>query len=74
MFSSDIAHWDVEDMASVVAEAWGLVRKDVLTPEDFRDFTFANPARLFTGTNPDFFAGTAVADAVRRLEPVAQGS
>ncbi len=74
VFSSDIAHWDVEDMAGVVAEAWGLVGKDVLTPEDFRDFTFSNPARLFTGTNPDFFEGTAVADAVRRLEPVAQGS
>jgi hypothetical protein len=74
VFSSDIAHWDVEDMAAVVAEAWGLVRKEVLTPEDFRDFTFSNPARLFTGTNPDFFEGTAVADAVRRLQPVAQGS
>jgi hypothetical protein len=67
VFSSDIAHWDVEDMAGVVAEAWGLVDKGVLQPEDFRDFTFANPAKLFTGTNPDFFEGTAVADAVRRL-------
>ena len=65
VFSSDIAHWDVEDMAGVVAEAWGLVDKGVLQPEDFRDFTFANPARLFTGTNPGFFEGTAVADAVR---------
>ena len=67
VFSSDIAHWDVEDMAAVVAEAWGLVRKEVLTPEDFRDFTFTNPARLFAGRNPDFFEGTAVADAVRPL-------
>jgi hypothetical protein len=73
VFSSDIAHWDVEDMAAVVAEAWGLVRKEVLTPEDFRDFTFTNPARLFTGTNPDFFAGTAVSDAVRSLVPAVRG-
>ena len=68
VFSSDIAHWDVEDMAGVVAEAWRLVDKGVLQPEDFRDFTFANPAKLFTGTNPDFFEGTAVVDAVRRLD------
>jgi predicted TIM-barrel fold metal-dependent hydrolase len=67
VFSSDIAHWDVEDMAGVVAEAWGMVRKNVLTAEDFRDFTFTNPARLFAGTNPGFFEGTAVADAVRPL-------
>jgi predicted TIM-barrel fold metal-dependent hydrolase len=73
VFSSDIAHWDVEDMAGVVAEAWGLVRKDVLTPENFRDFTFTNPARLFTGTNPDFFQGTAVADAVRQLQSDSAG-
>jgi hypothetical protein len=52
----------------VVAEAWGLVDKGVLQPEDFRDFTFVNPAKLFTGTNPDFFEGTAVADAVRKLD------
>jgi hypothetical protein len=71
VFSSDIAHWDVEDMAGVVAEAWGLVGKEVLQPEDFRDFTFTNPARLFTGTNPDFFEGTAIADAVHGLQPVA---
>jgi predicted TIM-barrel fold metal-dependent hydrolase len=74
VFSSDIAHWDVEDMAAVVAEAWGLVRKELLTPEDFRDLTFTNPARLFTGANPDFFEGTAVAEAVRGLKPVAQGT
>ena len=54
-------------MAGVVAEAWGLVRKERADAEDFRDFTFTNPARLFTGTNPDFFEGTAVADAVRPL-------
>ncbi len=67
VFSSDIAHWDVEDMAGVVGEAWGLVTKGVLTPDDFRDFTFANPAKLFAGRNPDFFAGTAVESAVASL-------
>ena len=46
VFSSDLAHWDVEDMSEVVAEAFGLVRKGVLEQQDFREFVFENPARL----------------------------
>jgi predicted TIM-barrel fold metal-dependent hydrolase len=64
VFSSDISHWDVEDMAAVVDEAHGLVRKSLLTEEDFRDFVFANPAKLLAGSNPDFFAGTSVESEV----------
>lgn len=64
IFSSDLAHWDVEEMAGVVDEAHGLVRKGLLTDEDFADFTFRNPVKLFTQGNPDFFAGTAVESAV----------
>lgn len=64
IFSSDLAHWDVDDMAGVVAEAHGLVRKGLLTDEDFADFTFHNPVKLFCNGNPDFFAGTAVESAV----------
>ena len=74
VFSSDISHWDVEQMNGVVDEAHGLVRKGLLTEEDFRDFVFANPAKLLAGTNPNFFAGTAVesavADALRPTETV----
>jgi predicted TIM-barrel fold metal-dependent hydrolase len=64
VFSSDISHWDVEEMDGVVAEAHGLVERSLLTEEDFADFVFRNPARLLTATNPDFFAGTAVESAV----------
>ena len=66
IFSSDLAHWDVEDMASVVDEAHGLVRKGLLTDADFADFTFHNPVKLFTQGNPEFFDGTAVESAARQ--------
>lgn len=60
VFSSDIAHWDVPDMAAVVAESHGLVEHGVLTAEQYRAFVFDNPVELFRGANPDFFTGTAV--------------
>ncbi len=65
IFSSDLAHWDVEEMNGVVDEAHGLVRKGLLTDADFADFTFHNPLRLFTQGNPAFFDGTVVESAAR---------
>ena len=38
----------------------------VLYHEGFRQFTFANPVRLWAGTNPKFFEGTCVEDAVAK--------
>jgi hypothetical protein len=74
VFSSDISHWDVEEMNGVVAEAHGLVRKSLLSDEDFADFVFRNPAKLLAGMNPSFFDGTPVEAAVRSVvattEPV----
>jgi predicted TIM-barrel fold metal-dependent hydrolase len=63
IFASDIGHWDVPDFAEVVPEAHELVTDDLIDADDFRNFTFADPVRLFTAGNPDFFAGTVVADA-----------
>jgi hypothetical protein len=67
MFGSDIGHFDVVDMAGVLPEAYELVEDGAITAEDFRDFVFGNAARLWTGTDPSFFEGTVVADAVRAL-------
>ena len=64
MFASDIGHWDVPDFAQVLCEAWELVEAGHLDLADFRAFTFDNPVELWAGTNPGFFAGTVVADAV----------
>jgi predicted TIM-barrel fold metal-dependent hydrolase len=64
LFASDIGHWDVPDFARVVCEAWELVEKGHLDLSDFRAFTFGNPVALWSGTNPNFFAGTIIEDAV----------
>jgi len=64
VFASDIGHWDVPDFRGVLPEAWELVENGHLDEEDFRAFTCGNAVELLRATNPDFFAGTAVADAV----------
>ena len=70
MLSSDIGHWDVLDMRDVVEEAYELVEHGLMSKDDFRDFTFANPLRFFTDLNPAFFDGTAIeAEAKAALAP-----
>jgi predicted TIM-barrel fold metal-dependent hydrolase len=62
MFASDIGHWDVPDMRNVLLEAWELVDEGLLDEAEFRDFTCGNIVHMLTAGNPDFFAGTAVAE------------
>jgi len=61
LFSSDIGHFDVPDMADVVPEAYELVEHELISGDDFRDFMFTNAVRFWGEVNPDFFKGTAVA-------------
>jgi predicted TIM-barrel fold metal-dependent hydrolase len=67
IFSSDIAHGDVPDLAGVVAESWELVEDGLLTEEQYRQFVFTNPAELFTRANPGFFDGTVLEPCVTDL-------
>jgi predicted TIM-barrel fold metal-dependent hydrolase len=60
LFSSDIGHFDVPDMADVVPEAYELVEHGLLSDDDFRDFMFTNAVRFWGEVNPEFFKGTAV--------------
>jgi predicted TIM-barrel fold metal-dependent hydrolase len=60
IFSSDIGHFDVPDMADVVPEAYELVEHGLIDEHDFRDFMFANAVRFWGEVNPHFFKGTAV--------------
>ena len=60
LFGSDIGHFDVQNMAGVVPEAYELVEDGLITEEDFRDFMFTNPVRFWGEANPNFFKGTAV--------------
>ena len=55
-------------MREVVEEAYELVEDELITADDFRDFTFTNAVNLYAGMNPDFFKGTVVEeDAAREL-------
>jgi predicted TIM-barrel fold metal-dependent hydrolase len=65
VFSSDIGHWDVTDVAEVLEEAYELVDEGLLSLEQFRWYLFGNAAALYGGANPNFFKGTVVEDAVR---------
>jgi predicted TIM-barrel fold metal-dependent hydrolase len=67
MMGSDISHWDVPDMAEVLHEAWEMVEHGWIDADAFTKFTFTNPARFYTGTNPGFFKGTVVEAAVDEL-------
>jgi predicted TIM-barrel fold metal-dependent hydrolase len=67
LFSSDMGHFDVPDLLGILDEAHEGVDDGWMTPDDFRDFTFTNPARFLTDMNPNFFTGTRVEGAVKEL-------
>jgi hypothetical protein len=60
MFASDVGHWDVRDLRTVLPEAWELVEDRLIDEEAFADFTYGNVVRFLTAANPDFFAGTVI--------------
>ena len=67
VYGSDIGHWDVPDMAGVLAEVVEPLDKGLMTEDDFRAFVFENPARLLTAANPDFFRDTIVEEEVKGM-------
>lgn len=67
IFGSDISHWDVPDVSEVLEEAYELVEHGAINEDAFRQFTFTNAARMYGESNPAFFEGTRVADAVAQL-------
>jgi predicted TIM-barrel fold metal-dependent hydrolase len=67
VFGSDIGHWDVPLMEEVLEEVYEPVEDGLLDAADLRDFVFTNPVRLWTSTNPQFFDGTVVEQAVKAV-------
>jgi predicted TIM-barrel fold metal-dependent hydrolase len=67
LFSSDMGHFDVPDLLGILGEAHEGVQDGWMTAQDFRDFTFTNPATFLTDMNPEFFTGTKVESAVKKL-------
>jgi predicted TIM-barrel fold metal-dependent hydrolase len=64
IFSSDIGHFDVSEMNTVLREAHELVQYGQLNEAEFREFTFSNAVGLYTGMNPSFFDGTVIEQQV----------
>ncbi len=63
ILSSDLGHWDAGELEAILPEAWSLVERGLLDEQQFAELVWQNPASLFRGANPRFFAGTAVEDA-----------
>ena len=62
MFASDVAHWDVPNMANCVAESYEFITRDELNEDEYRKLMFDHVAEYLRAANPDFFAGTIIAD------------
>ena len=67
LFSSDMGHFDVPNLLGILGEAHEGVEDGWMTAQDFRDFTFTNPATFLTDMNPEFFTGTKIESAVKKL-------
>jgi predicted TIM-barrel fold metal-dependent hydrolase len=59
-YSSDIGHWDVPEINSILADTFQLVEEGIISAENFRQLVFKGPYDFYTANNPDFFTGTAV--------------
>ena len=64
MFSSDIGHFDIEDAARVLEEAYELVEDGLIDESQFRRFTFGNAVSLLAGGESRFFDGTSLESEV----------
>ena len=53
----------VPDLRGVVPEAYEPVEDGHINEEQFRDFVFDNPVRLWSGMTPEFFEGTVIEGA-----------
>lgn len=66
LYGSDVGHWDIPDMKDAAHEAYELVEDGLIGEADFREMVFGNAVKFWTSTNPNFFQGTVVEDAVRK--------
>ncbi|MFI5046313.1 MAG: amidohydrolase family protein [Acidimicrobiia bacterium] len=65
---SDIGHWDVPSFDHPLQESYEQVEHGLLTPEQFKEFTFTNAVRFYAGDRPDFYADTVVESAAKAVQ------
>lgn len=65
VLGSDMGHWDVTDIAAVVAESAAMVDKGVLTADQWRAVVCDNAVDMYCRANPAFFDGTPVEQYAR---------
>jgi predicted TIM-barrel fold metal-dependent hydrolase len=68
VMGSDLGHWDVPSFTMPLVEAYELVERGILTPEQFEEFVCVNAVRFYAGTGRSFFAGTEVEGPVGRIQ------
>jgi predicted TIM-barrel fold metal-dependent hydrolase len=59
-YSSDIGHWDVPEINTILADTFQLVEEGVISAANFKQLVHTGPYNFYTANNPDFFKGTAV--------------
>jgi hypothetical protein len=69
MFSSDIGHWDVPDMAGILARRGSSVEDGLIGESRLREFVFGIRCGFYTSANPDFFRARAASSGRRSWSP-----
>jgi predicted TIM-barrel fold metal-dependent hydrolase len=69
LFSSDMGHWDVPEMARMVSESYAMVESGYLSAGEWRRVVFDNAVEMYTRANPSFFDGTRVTLGTREATP-----
>jgi hypothetical protein len=64
MLRSDVENWEGRNMRRPLVEGGEFVGEEWLSLTAFKERAFTDPVRVHTSTNPAFFDGSAVEDAV----------
>jgi hypothetical protein len=67
MLGSGAGSWQVPDVSAFLVEAHAAMESGRLTAREFHQTAFANAARFYTDTNPQFFRGTVIERDVDEL-------
>lgn len=67
MFSSDFGHWDAGQADQLLMYSYNLVKRGLISTEDFRSFAADNAIKLHGAVNPNFWKNTVVQDYAQTI-------